>query len=438
MESIKKKILLLSTGDVNGAYEYVYRLSKLFHQEGHQVAMLVKNKTKLDSFIIQYKENKPYSRKSIFERIVIKIKKKIFKKENTHKPSFDLIYDFISIDETSINVNSSQILNLIGFTPEFVFSGMTDNFMNSTDLLNLQQLTFAQVYNITVDMNHFTGGCHFAWDCKGYIKGCNECPAIKSVYGRDIAKINFETKLSNAHKGKFKILTGSGWTMNQAKESLIYKNQSDIVNINSLIDINVFNNKSRSFAKQIFNLEDNNFYILMGCQNANAKRKGFEYLLDSLKILHDSLSQNQRSKIKVLIVSRSVGQNFNEIPFHKQHIDYINDYRLLSLLYQASDVFVNSSIEDSGPMMVSEALACGTPVVGFDMGVVTNMVVNGYNGYKAINKDAKDLAKGIEIIFNLTVEERKQYIDNASKQVESYSSLESASRLLNDIFFKNQ
>ena len=78
MESIKKKILLLSTGDVNGAYESVYRLSKLFHQEGHQVAMLVKNKTKLDSFIIQYKENKPYSPKSIFERIVIKIKKKIF------------------------------------------------------------------------------------------------------------------------------------------------------------------------------------------------------------------------------------------------------------------------------------------------------------------------------------------------------------------------
>ena len=185
---------------------------------------------------------------------------------------------------------------------------------------------------------------------------------------------------------------------------------------------------------EIFNLENDYFYILMGCQNANAKRKGFEYLLNSLKILYDSLNQKQRSKIKVLIVSRSVGQNFDEIPFNKQHIDYINDYRLLSLLYQATDVFVNSSIEDSGPMMVSEALACGTPVVGFDMGIVTNMVVNGYNGYVANNKDALDLAKGIETIFMLTNEERKQYNENASKQVKNYSSLESASKLLNDIF----
>jgi glycosyltransferase involved in cell wall biosynthesis len=438
MEHVKKKILLLSSGDINGAYEYIYRLAKLLHVEGHQVAMLVKKRTKTDSFIIQYIENKPYKRKTILERVYIKIKNKFFKKRSTPKPTFDPNYDFISVDETTVNVSPAEIVNLIGFNPELIFTGMTDNFMNSTDLLNLQQLSNAEVYNITVDMNHFTGGCHFAWDCKGYIEGCNECPAITSSYGKDLAKINFETKLENSRKGKFKILTGSGWTMNQAKESLIYKNQSDIVNINSLIDINVFNNKSRSFAKQIFNLEDNNFYILMGCQNANAKRKGFEYLLDSLKILYSNLNQNQRSKIKVLIVSKIVSHNFDEIPFDKQHIDYINDYRLLSLLYQATDVFVNSSIEDSGPMMVSEALACGTPVVGFDMGVVTNMVVNGYNGYKAINKDAKDLAKGIEIIFNLTIQERKQYIDNASKQVESYSSLESASRLLNDILFKNQ
>ena len=437
MEPLKKNILLLSSGDINGAYEYIYRLAKLFHVEGHQVAMLVKKRTKTDSFIIQYIENKPYKRKTILERVYIKIKNKFLNKRCTLKPTFDVNYDFISVDETSVNINPYLILDLIGFRPEFIFSGMTDNFMNSTDLFNLQQLTFSQVYNITVDMNHFTGGCHFAWGCKGYIDGCNECPAITSSYGKDLAKINFETKLENSRKGKFKILTGSGWTMNQAKESLIYKNQSDIVNINSLIDINVFNNKSRSFAKQIFNLEDNNFYILMGCQNANAKRKGFEYLLDSLKILYSNLNQNQRSKIKVLIVSKIVSHNFEEIPFDKQHIDYINDYRLLSLLYQATDVFVNSSIEDSGPMMVSEALACGTPVVGFDMGVVNNLVVTGYNGYKAKLKDSEDLAEGIETIINLSKVKYLEYSDNAVKQVEEYSSFKYFNSLFARILKEN-
>lgn len=428
----ENKILLLSTGDINGAYEYVFRLSQLLNQKGHHVVMLVKNKTKPDSFIVSYQDEAQFNRKTILERLLLKIFNR-FIKLNKPQPTFDENYDFISLDETSINVSAKQILKLIGFTPNYIFAGMTDRFMNSTDLLNLQQCTNAQVYNITVDMNHFTGGCHFAWDCKGYVDGCNQCRAITSSHGSDIAKINFETKLTNATTGKFQILTGSGWTLKQAKESKIYKDQRNFININSLIDIKLFNNKSRRFAKEIFNLKEDVFYILMGCQNANSKRKGFEYLLESLKILFEKLNVEQRQRIKVLIVSRKFTESFVEIPFEKQHIDYINDYRLLSLLYQASDVFVNSSIEDSGPMMVSEALACGTPVVGFDMGVVNNMVINDYNGYKAVLKDSNDLAKGIYKVFNLNTEEYREYSENAVAQVENYSSLKYASKIFSEL-----
>jgi glycosyltransferase involved in cell wall biosynthesis len=433
MEQIKKKILLLSTGDVNGAYEAIYRLAKLFHKDGHQVAMLVKSKSKFDSFIYLYREVIFQKRKSIFERVLNKIFSKFKKPKNNQRILFNEDYDFISTNETLTNVSSEEIVKIIGFTPDIIYSGMTDKFMNSTDIFNLQQLTKAQVYTITVDMNHFTGGCHFAWECEGYIKGCNECPAIISDFGKETAKINFETKLLNASKGNFKIISGSGWTLKQAKESKIYKNQSEFYNINSLIDTEVFNNKSRSFAKQIFGLSDSTFYILMGCQNSNNKRKGFEYLIESLHILHQSLNQEQKSKIKVLLVSRLNNLQFDEIPFEKEYIEYINDYRLLSLLYQASDLFVNSSIEDSGPMMVSEALACGTPVVGFDMGVVNNMVITEFNGYKAKLKDAKDLAYGMQHVFELSKNDYAIYSQNGVDKVKNESSLEYAKTIFDKI-----
>lgn len=429
---MKKQILLLSTGDINGAYEYIYRLGNLLIQEGHHVVMLVKHKTKPDSFIVSYEDEQLLKSKTIVERVLLKISNRFIKKSKP-QPTFDANYDFISVDETSINVSAKQIIKLVGFTPDYIFVGMTDRFMNSTDLLNLQQLTNAQVYNVTVDMNHFTGGCHFAWDCRGYIEGCNKCPAITSLHGNDIAKINFETKLANAIKGNFKILTGSGWTLMQAKESKIYKDQLNFVNINSLIDTKVFNSKCRQFAKQIFNLKEDNFYILMGCQNTNSKRKGFEYLVESLQILFEKLNEEQRKKIKVVIVSRKITESFEDIPFEKQHIPYINDYRLLSLLYQSTDVFVNSSIEDSGPMMVSEALACGTPVVGFNMGVVSNLVKNGYNGYKATLKDSSDLSNGVFEIFNLNDDDYKTYSDNAVLQVEKYSSYQYAEEMVSKI-----
>lgn len=432
MAKINRKILLLSTGDVNGAYEAIYRLADPLSNQGHQVKMLVKAKTKSDNFIVEYRETQS---KNAVVRVVIKVLEKINKKFFIRKKdAFDKEYDFISVDETKKNINPSQIIKQIGFVPEYIFVGMTNDFMNSTDLFNLQQLTKAQVYNITVDMNHFTGGCHYAWDCEGYIKGCDvNCPAIVDKKANGIAKKNFEAKLKNAKKGNFKIIAGSQWTINQAKKSKIYGSQQEIVNVNSLIDTSFFNPVNRDIAKKVFDLKEDKFYILMGCQNASRRRKGFEYLVEALTILETKISDEQKNKIEVLIVSGQVSNNFDFIPFDKKFIEFVKDYRLLKILYQASNVFVNSSIEDSGPMMVSEALACGTPVVGFDMGIVNNMVISDYNGYKAKLKDSNDLAIGIKKILDLSEEEYNQYSLNAVKQVEEFSSLKFAEKVLADL-----
>ena len=424
MENLTKNFLLLSTGDVNGAYEAIYKLSFFLKNQGFQVVMVVKNKSKSDNFIVEYKVEQPII-KNLLVRLFEKIKYRFINSKQEPKIIFDSKYNFLSIDETNPTISAKLLLDQIGFTPDFIFTGMTTNFINSTDLLAIQQLTKARVYNITVDMNHFTGGCHYAWNCDGYIKGCDDkCPAILSEFGKQTAKINFDTKLKNAQLGNFNCIAMSEWTLQQIKRSKIYKNQLTSLNINSIIDTSVLNNKSRAYAKDVFNLDNEKFYVLMGCQDARDPRKGFEYLLEALIILEKNLTLAQKEKIEILIVSRSISDSYTEIPFSKKHIDYIKDYRLLSLLYQAADVFVNSSIEDSGPMMVSEALACGTPVVGFNMGVVSNMVINNYNGYRAILADSQDLSKGIKTILELSSEEYNQYSLNAVSQVKKESSLE--------------
>ncbi|HNP32723.1 MAG TPA: glycosyltransferase [Flavobacterium sp.] len=422
MGEVKKNVLLLSTGDVNGAYEAIYRLAKLYDEEGHNVRMLVKNKTKSDSFIIQYKP--------IPENKYISSFKKIVKKQLKKRSKFDPNYHFISDDELSKNIDAAHLIKQIGFIPEFTFVGMTDRFMNSTDVLNVQQLTNTKVYTIAVDMNHFTGGCHYAWDCNGYINGCDKnCPAIIDSNGKNLAKLNFDTKFKNAKKGSFQIISMSQWTLNQAKNSKIYKDQTEFNNINSIIDVAQFNPNKRNIAKKVFDFDEEKFYILAGSQNLKSKRKGFLYFLEALKILEQNLTEEQKNKIIILNVSREKQDEFLGLTFERQNIDYINDYRLLSLLYQAVEVFVNPSIEDSGPMMVSEALACGTPVVGFDMGIVTNMVINNYNGYKASLKDSKDLAFGIQKILELSKSDYQSYSDNSFKSVLDNSSLDSIKKL---------
>lgn len=425
-----KKIVLLVTQDHGGAGEYIYKLANLFISQGHQVVMLVSEKTKKDDFIVEYNPN-PKKKVNFISKLIRKITKRKDELQLEGK------YYFYGLDEITITININMIFDLIGFKPEFIFSGWTANFINSSELLLLQQSSNAKVYTISVDMNHLTGGCHYAWDCKGFINGCSEsCPAILSEDFKDKAKINFETKFQNVHLGNFKIISASGWTLKQAMESKIYKNQSFFPNINSMIDTSIMKLVSKEAAKSFFNLKPDKFYILMGCQYGNDPRKGFEYLLESLKILYNELDTIDRTKINVLIVSSKISKSFEEIPFEKTPLEYIKDYKTLSLLYQAVDVFVNSSVEDSGPMMVSEALACGTPVVGFDMGVVHNMVINKFNGYKAKLKDANDLALGIKQIYQLSPEDYSNYSNNAISQIQKYSSIEYGVAVLNEILMQ--
>lgn len=431
----KKNVLILSTGDVNGAYEAAYKVAHIIKNMGHDVVMCVKHKTKNDDFIKPYRHLSPSSAKSnILMRTVNKIKNKISPVHPTKVISTDMKYSFLSKNESSENIHIESMLKIIGFTPDIVFTGMTIDFLNSTDLLNIYNATKAKIYNITVDMNHFTGGCHYSWGCEGYIKGCDEyCPAITKEDEKIIAKINFEKKYENAQKANFQIIAGSGLTLLQAQNSKIYKSQKTIYNINSLIDTKLLNSKNKSIAKKIFSLSNDCFYILTGAQNMEDPRKGFTYLLQALEILDRELPMEKKEKIVLLVVSNSVNKEFDRVTFKKQKIDYIKDYRLLSLLYQAADLFINSSIEDSGPMMVSEALACGTPVVGFDTGILTNMVIDDYNGYKAPVTESRKLAEGIRKVLELNKDAYENFSKNAVKQVEEFSSYEYAEEIFKQI-----
>ena len=425
-----KNILILSTGDSNGAYEAMYKVSKILIGLGHNVKMVVKEKLKEDNFIIKYGPNS----KSLYNKVFDKIKGKFFKSKNTYKG--DKNYFYISADEQKKNIDIDKLINLVGFIPDFTFVGMTSYFMNSTDLANLYEKTNTAIYNITVDMNHFTGGCHFAWDCKKHETSCdNSCPAL--LENKGLAEINFNEKLKNAKKSNFKIIAGSGWTLMQAKNSAIYAHQKNIYNINSVIDTKLLNAKNRNIAKQVFGLNKDKKYILCGSQNITDIRKGYNYFLEALKILERELSPEEIKNTEILVVSRDSPNLLKELKFNIKNIEYIKDYRLLSLLYQSVDVFVNCSIEDSGPMMVSEALACGTPVVGFDMGVVNNMVVSDFNGYKSILKDSSDLAYGIKKILNLSKDEYTEYSKNAVVKVEEESSFEYASEVFRTIIETN-
>jgi len=67
----------------------------------------------------------------------------------------------------------------------------------------------------------------------------------------------------------------------------------------------------------------------------------------------------------------------------------------LALAYSAADAYVSLSREDVGPMTVGESLLCGTPVVGFPIGILPEIAEHKSTAYFAEPFDAADIGKGI-------------------------------------------
>ena len=86
----------------------------------------------------------------------------------------------------------------------------------------------------------------------------------------------------------------------------------------------------------------------------------------------------------------------DSIPFKTRFIGRLRDDFSTVLVYNASDVFVAPSLAESFGYVILESLACGTPVAGFNVGGIPDLIKHKGNGYLARYKDADDLATGIQ------------------------------------------
>lgn len=408
-----KKVLVLATHDYGGAGESAYRITKGLIKLGIEAKMMVRYTANRDPDIL----NMPFVGKTLLNRAILKVKNVLAIKEKS--PDLDKDYCYYNVDETKVPIDSSVLINSLPFKPDIILLAWVTDFINSSVVLDLKRATNATMYWLMTDMAPITGGCHYAWNCKGYLNDCDKCPAILSEHDKFLAKRNLEIKKSAVVEAGIKVIAGSQWTSKQARQSTLFKNQEVIPVINGLIDFTIYNSNCRSIAKQVFGIGSDKKVIFTGATFTNERRKGIQYFVDALISLWDNLPVDVRNNVCILIAGNQLGENelVKKIPFKKEFIDFIKDERLLSLAYQAADVYICSSIEDSGPMMVNEALACGTPVVGFEMGFMYDMVVNGENGFKVPVADSNAMANAIKNILTLPENKFAVFSSNAIAMV---------------------
>lgn len=305
-------------------------------------------------------------------------------------------YHVLDYDQTSTIHSTNKFLKKAGFIPDAVIVLFMPKFLSFKNLYEINQITKAPIYIYPMDMAPMTGGCHYAWDCESYVNKCGNCPAMYSDDENDQSRKNWEFKKKYIDKANIKVIYGTRYLYRQLKKSSIFK-EKEMHYIPLSIDEELFKPGSMRDARKYHNLPNGTYIVLCGANNINHKRKGINELLEALKIIK---AMNPSLKIHLAIVGRSTSDFTTSLPYDYSMLGRLS-FEELVRAYQAADVFVSPSTQDSGPMMVSQAMMCGTPVVAYEMGVAVDLVITGKTGYRAKLQDSNDLAKGIMTILSL-------------------------------------
>jgi len=244
------------------------------------------------------------------------------------------------------------------------------------------------------DMNPFTGGCHYDDGCPKYLESCGACPQLGSGRACDLSKKVFlqkQTAFRKLDPGRFHVVAPSRWLAEEASRSTLMKPFSCSVIPNGL-NTNVFAPRNTEWLRETFGIPEDGKVILFVADSVGNRRKGIQYLLDALGAFRDS------SKVTLL----SVGSGEIEVPgsFRYIRIGRIEDDRLLSIIYSSVDVFVIPSVQDNLPNTVLESISCGTPIVGFDVGGIPDVVRNGETGILVRQGDVFGMKSAIEGILS--------------------------------------
>jgi len=373
------KILLLNTNDISGgAAIAAYRLLKGLQKNSVQAKMLVQFKKSDDYSILgpQTKWQKAFSKiRAIIDSIPVRFYKQ--RKKIIFSPAVlrDNIYKRIR------EINPG-IIHL---------HWIAEGFVRVESLAKINKPIIWTLH----DMWAFTGGCHYDEECGKYDKNCGHCPILSSNKKNDLSSKIWKRKEKYWKNLDLTIVTPSSWLGECAKKSSLFYNARVEVIPNG-IDLNRFKPINKNIARDILCLTKDKKLILFGALDAlSDKRKGFPLLKKALK----KLSSKENKDIELIIFGSSRPRDEEKLGFKTHYLGQLNDEISLALVYSMADVMIVPSIQDNLPNTIMESLACGTPVVAFNIGGIPDMIEHQKNGYLAKPFDTTDLANGIEWVL---------------------------------------
>ena len=270
-----------------------------------------------------------------------------------------------SVDEHI--VSNRTLLNLVADADVINFTWIA-RFISVENIAAIGETGIPLVMTVR-DMYPLTGGCHYFHGCEEYKRDCDACPQIPDVsdnYPYWVLKTKLE-KWNRQHISFVALSKHSEGILQQA--SLSRECRTD--RISNFVDLEVFYPEPTLTQRKTM-LGGAKGFIIGYLPSFNSEAKGHEQFLETLRLLH---REHPDLDLTVAWIS-SGGGHEDRVPYPVVRLKHLEHKADLRDFYNAVDVVAVPSLEETFSNTTTEALACGTAVVGFETGVLAQLPQN--------------------------------------------------------------
>lgn len=266
------------------------------------------------------------------------------------------------------------------------------NYIHLPMLMDYLQKNKSAVVVTLHDCWFFTGKCcHYTEDsCLRWKESCGHCPALhkwnKSWLFDRSRKMLKDKKNWFTGIHRLAVVGVSDWITNEARQSLL-GSASIVRRIYNWIDLDVFKPQDTAALRQKLGLKSE--FVVLGVSQVWDEKKGFSVFLDLARQMPD---------IKVLLVG-AVPEGA-ELPANVLAVGTVNDTATLSQYYSMADVFFNPSIQETFGKVTAEAMACGTPVIGYNATATPELLGEGCGMVVQQGADSTEIVEAVRTIQN--------------------------------------
>jgi glycosyltransferase involved in cell wall biosynthesis len=227
------------------------------------------------------------------------------------------------------------------------------------------------------DMWPFTGGCYHNRGCNNYQVACGNCQYLRQPKPNDLShRVFLKKQQLNLNYSNLHYVTPSHWLADIGAASGVGLREKPQVIPNG-IDTTRFAPDTKIQRQQSERRhQTGRLKVLFVASNLSNRYKGFR---EFCAIVQATVQQG--IPIDFTVVGGRQPEDVSVAGFPIQFLPAVGTPEALIALYREHDAYITTSLEENLPTTVIESIACGTPVLAYNVGGMADIISEGKEGY---------------------------------------------------------